>query len=165
MSVCEDQTSDVLPGGVCDFRGFCFCSSLSQEVTPSRRGASRRDGCAMCVSRTSTTPGLSARVSSRLSDQVTELQFHLSGVEVKDVLLSDVHRVQDRSSQGVWRQGKPDLHNPNPLLLPHYPLGGALLSGSNESATCDLEYETIIFRMFAKLWLSFHVTIWCHKHN
>lgn len=41
-------------------------SSLRQEVTSSRRGVSRGDERVTCAGRTSTTPGLSARVSPRL---------------------------------------------------------------------------------------------------
>lgn len=46
-----------------DICPVCACSSLRQQVTSSRRGASRGDERVTCASRTSTTPGLSARVS------------------------------------------------------------------------------------------------------
>lgn len=50
-----------------NFINVCVCSSPRQGATPSQRRPSRGNECAMCASRTSTTPGLSAKVSPRLS--------------------------------------------------------------------------------------------------
>lgn len=66
LNVFTADKCNILSLALSDICPVCACSSLRQEVTSSRRGASRGDERVTCAGRTSTTPGLSARVSPRL---------------------------------------------------------------------------------------------------